>query len=62
MRDAAPHDGIVSIWDIQSIADLKQRAVAERYAIRIGSRWVTERRSIHSVDDLIGIVTEETKA
>lgn len=54
--------GIVSIWDIQSIADLKQRAVAERYAIRIGSRWVTERRSIHSVDDLIGIVTEETKA
>lgn len=52
--------GIVSVWDISSIADLKQRAVAERYAIRIGSRWVTERRSIHSIDDLIGIVTEET--
>ncbi len=53
--------GIVSIWDIESIADLKQRAVAERYAIRIGSRWVTERRSIHSIDDLVGIVETEIK-
>ena len=51
--------GIVSIWDIESITDLNQRAVAERYAIRIGSRWVTERRSIHSVDDLIGIAETE---
>ncbi len=54
--------GIVSVWDIQSIADLKQRAVAERYAIRIGSRWVMERRSIHSIDDLIGIVEEEIQS
>jgi 5-methylthioribose kinase len=53
--------GIVSVSDIQSIADLKQRAVAERYAIRIGSRWVTERRSIESIEDLIGIVTDEIK-
>lgn len=53
--------GIVSVSDIQSIADLKQRAVAERYAIRIGSRWVTERRSIESIEDLIGIVNEEIK-
>jgi 5-methylthioribose kinase len=53
--------GIVSVWDIQSIADLKQRAVAERYAIRIGSRWVIERRNIRSIADLIGIVEEETK-
>ena len=53
--------GIVSISDIQSIADLKQRAVAERYAIRIGSRWVTERHSLNSIDDLLGIVREEIK-
>lgn len=51
--------GIVSVWDIQSITDLKQRAVAERYAIRIGSRWVMERKSLQSIDDLIGIAEEE---
>lgn len=53
--------GIVSVWDIESITDLKQRAVAERYAIRIGTRWATERMNINSIDDLIGIVQEETK-
>ncbi|HAJ37767.1 MAG TPA: S-methyl-5-thioribose kinase [Chloroflexi bacterium] len=52
--------GIVSVWDITSITDLEQRAVAERLAIRIGSRWVTERHAIASVDDLLGIVREET--
>ncbi|MEO8393970.1 MAG: S-methyl-5-thioribose kinase [Chloroflexota bacterium] len=54
--------GIVSVSDIQSIADVKQRAVAERCAIRIGSRWVTERRTIKSIEDLIGIVTDEISA
>lgn len=53
--------GIVSVWDITSISDLEQRAVAERLAIRIGSRWVMERNSIQSVDDLIGIVREEAE-
>lgn len=53
--------GIVSVWDITSIADLEQRAVAERLAIRIGSRWVMERNSIQGVDDLIGIVREEAE-
>lgn len=51
--------GIVSVWDITSIADLEQRAVAERLALRIGSRWVLERQAIASIDDLIGIVREE---
>jgi 5-methylthioribose kinase len=53
--------GIVSVWDITSIADLGQRAVAERLAIRIGSRWVMERNAIQRVDDLIGIVREEAE-
>lgn len=53
--------GIVSVWDITSIADLAQRAVAERLGIRIGSRWVMERNAIHSIDDLIGIVCEEAE-
>jgi 5-methylthioribose kinase len=53
--------GIVSVWDITSISDLQQRAVAERLAIRIGSRWVMERNSIQGVDDLIGIVCEEAE-
>lgn len=51
--------GIVSVWDITSIADLKQRAVAERLAIRIGRRWILERSSIATVGDLIAIVTQE---
>jgi 5-methylthioribose kinase len=54
--------GIVSVSDIQSIADLKERAVAERCAIRIGSRWVMGRRSINGIEDLIGIVSEEISA
>lgn len=52
--------GIVSVWDFTSIQDLETRAVAERLAIRIGTRWVLERASVTSIDDLIGIVQEET--
>jgi 5-methylthioribose kinase len=53
--------GIVSVWDITSIEDLKKRAIAERLAIRIGSRWLLERKQINSVEELIDIVREETK-
>ena len=53
--------GIVSIWDITSIEDLKKRAFCERLAIKIGSRWVLERNKIKGVEDLIEIVREETK-
>jgi 5-methylthioribose kinase len=53
--------GIVSVWDITSIEDLKKRAFCERLAIKIGSRWVLERNKIKSVEDLIEIVREETK-
>jgi 5-methylthioribose kinase len=53
--------GIVNVWDMTSIADLSKRAVAERLAIRIGRRWVLERKSVSSIDDLIGIVLEETQ-
>ncbi len=52
--------GIVSVWDFNSIADPQRRAVAERLAIRIGSRWVLERKSVSSIADLVGIVREET--
>ena len=52
--------GIVTVWDFSSIADPQTRAVAERLAIRIGTRWVLERQSIASIDDLVGIVREET--
>jgi 5-methylthioribose kinase len=53
--------GVVSVWDISSIKDLEKRAVAERAAIKIGSRWILERQTINTVDDLIGIVLEEMK-
>ena len=51
--------GIVSVWDFTSIKDLEKRAVAERLAIRIGTRWVLERKSVTCIEDLIGIVREE---
>jgi 5-methylthioribose kinase len=53
--------GIVSIWDITSIEDLKKRAVCERLAIQIGSRWVLEHRQINSIEEMVEIVREETK-
>ena len=53
--------GIVSVWDISSIADPEKRAVAEKAAIRIGVRWLMERKSVESVSDLIRIVQEETR-
>jgi 5-methylthioribose kinase len=52
--------GIVSVWDITSIQDLQKRAVPERLAIKIGSRWVLERNQVDTIEDLIGIVLEET--
>ncbi len=51
--------GIVSVWDITSIADLEQRAIAERYAIRIGTRWVLERSQMRTIEDMISVVSEE---
>jgi 5-methylthioribose kinase len=52
--------GIVSVWDITSIEDKAQRAVAERLAIKIGSRWLLERHQVSVIDDLIAIVKEST--
>ena len=54
--------GIVSVWDISSIEDPEMRAVAERLAIRIGTRWVLESERIADIDDLIDIVCEESQA
>ena len=68
LRDAAGHGGckmlrrmmgVVSVWDISSIADTSKRAIAERKAIRIGARWLLERNNITTVNDLIAIVREE---
>lgn len=54
--------GLVSVWDISSISDNTQRAVAERFVIRVSSRWIQERASFNSVEDLIGIVEEEARS
>jgi 5-methylthioribose kinase len=53
--------GIVSVWDLTSIANAETRAVAERLAIQIGKRWLLERKSVTSIDDLTGIVLEECR-
>ncbi len=68
LRDSAGHGGckmlrrmmgVVSVWDISSIADPTKRAIAERKAIRIGARWLLERQQVTSIDDLITIVRAE---
>ncbi len=53
--------GIVSVWDITSIEDLEKRAIAERLAIRIGTRWVLDRHAIQGVEDLLEIVRAALK-
>lgn len=52
--------GIVTVWDISSIEDPVKRAEVERMAIRIGTRWLMEKESIHSISDYLGIVKEES--
>ena len=54
--------GVVSVWDISSIEDLEKRAIVERAAIKIGTRWVLERQRISTVDELIVLVQEEMRA
>ncbi len=51
--------GVVSVWDISSIEDQHLRAVAERFVIRVSTRWIIERSSFSTVDDLVGIIREE---
>ena len=53
--------GIVNVWDISSIEDEAKRAAAERLAIRIGSRWLLERRQFTAIDDLLDVVREEAE-
>ena len=68
LRDTAGHGGckmlrrmmgVVSVWDIASIADPAKRAIAERLAIKIGSRWLLAHEQVATIDDLIAIVQEE---
>lgn len=68
LRDTAGHGGVkmlrrmlgvVSVWDISSIDDPAKRAIAERKAIQIGSRWLLAREQVTSIDDLLVIVREE---
>ena len=51
--------GVVSVWDVSSIADVKQRAIAEKYGINVSSRWILERSSFNGIEDLLGIMREE---
>ncbi len=51
--------GIVSVWDISSIEDQKLRAIAERFVIRVSSRWILEREAFRHIDDLVHVIREE---
>ena len=52
--------GIVNVWNNTSILSLEKRAVAEKAALRIGVRWLMQRKRVSSVDVLIRVVREET--
>ena len=54
--------GIVSVWDITSIQDKTQRAVAERFVTRVSARWILERGSFHGIEDMLGVVQEEARS
>ncbi|CAN5396052.1 S-methyl-5-thioribose kinase [soil metagenome] len=71
LRDTAGHGGckmlrrmmgVVSVWDISSIADTTKRAIAERLAIKIGARWLLAHDQINTIDELLAIVEEEMQA
>jgi len=53
--------GIVTVWDISSIPDPANRAVAERIAIRLGTRWVLEAENIHTIDEMLAVLVDESK-
>jgi len=53
--------GIVSVWDISSIEDPEKRAVAERYAINVGRRWIKEMDGIENIDQFLGVMREEAE-
>jgi len=68
LRDVAGHGGckmlrrmmgVVSVWDISSIADPVKRASAERKAIRIGARWLLAHTTVNTIDELLTMVREE---
>lgn len=51
--------GIVSVWDITSIKDDKQRAKIERYIVALGKRWILEKDEISSIEQLTAMLKEE---
>jgi len=53
--------GIVSVWDISSIEDPEKRAVAERYAINVGRRWIKEMDEIKTIDQFLDVMREEAE-
>jgi len=68
LRDTAGHGGckmlrrmmgVVSVWDISSIADPVKRAIGERFAIRVGERWLLAHDQVSTIDDLVAIVQDE---
>jgi 5-methylthioribose kinase len=52
--------GIAHLAEFECITDPVRRAKPERMALHIGARWVQERETFRSVDDLIGVLLEET--
>ena len=54
--------GFAHVADLDSIEDLDERARAERIAIRIGRRLVSEHARIASFDDIVAIAAEALEA
>jgi 5-methylthioribose kinase len=53
--------GIVTVWDISSIEDPEKRSVSERLAIKLGTRWIMEADSIHTIDEMLDVLKLTTR-
>ncbi len=53
--------GIVSVWDVSSIEDPQKRAVAERFAIHVGRRWIKEMDAIENIERFLDVMREEAE-
>jgi 5-methylthioribose kinase len=48
--------GIVSVWELTSIADDALRAAAERPALEVGRQWILQRGQFAQIEDALAIV------
>ncbi len=54
--------GLAHVYDLESIADPRQRAVAESRALNVGREWLRQYAHIQTIDDIVGLVEQSTSS